>query len=206
MKTLKQLYLVTAAALVSLLEPLHRMVVNHLARTGLMATMILDQKLLFDGTVSSTTGAVSGSAIGTAAGSSQVSTNVIDLQNARDLGVGHDGGPTPMLLVLVTTAFQSTGAGTLTIAFQGSDTNTAGATWTTHAQSRAIALADLALNNMLFNVALPAIVPQGGTLPRYLRLSYSVGTAIFSVGSLVSAIVLSRQHNRAYPAGITVQN
>ena len=179
MKHLKHITLRVAAALVSLFEPLYVMATNYLARTGLLATLILDQRLLFDGTVSATTGAVSGTAISTAAGNSQVSTNVLDLANARDLGVGSEGAAVPKLLVLVTTAFQSTGAGTLTIAFQGSDTNTAGATWTTHAQSRAIALADLAAGNMLLNIDLPAIVPQGGTLPRYLRLSYAVGTAIF---------------------------
>lgn len=206
MKTMKSILPCLAAALVFLFEPLHVLLTRAMARHGLMAHIIMDNLLLFDGTVSSTTGAVTGTAISTAAGNTQVSTNVLDLANARDLGVGHDSGPVPKLMVLVSTAFQSTGAGTLTINFQGSDTNTAGATWTTHAASRAIALADLAAGNKLLNIDLPSIVPQGATLPRYLRLQYAVGTAIFSVGSVISAITLAHENARAYPAGVTVNN
>ena len=202
MKSFKHITLGVAAALVSLLEPLYVMVTNYLSRTGMLATLILDRNLLFDGTVTTATGALNGVNITTTSVGTQTSSNIIDLVNARDMGMATDGNP-PRLLVLVQTAFVSTGAGTLTILFQGSTDST---NWTTYAQSPAIASGTLVAGATLLNIDLPGILPQTGALPRYLRLAYAVGTQVFTVGALISAITLSRDANRAYPPGVTISN
>lgn len=153
--------------------------------------MILDQNLLFD-----TAAAVTSTA---------PSTNVVDLANARDLGV--QGGETtpPKLLCLVTTAFSSTNSATLQVNFQGSTDNS---TWTTYASSPAYTAGALTAGARLFDVDLPR-PPAGVSTPRYLRLDYVVGTGVFSAGALTSALVLARDDRPslgAYPSGFTVNN
>jgi hypothetical protein len=54
----------------------------------------------------------------------------------------------------------------------------------------------------------------GDALPRYLRLSYTVGTGVFSAGNVTAAIVLGRPdqivsaagYQSGYPSGFTVNN
>ena len=52
----------------------------------------------------------------------------------------------------------------------------------------------------------PGILPDTGALPRYLRLLYTNTVSAISAGSVISAIVLGRDDNRAYPPGYTVVN
>jgi hypothetical protein len=146
--------------------------------------MILDSNLEF-----TTTG--SAQAITTTA----ASTNVIDLVDARDMGIGDD--PAIKLLALVGTAFttDTTNASTLTIQFQGSTDST---TYTTLAQSTAYGVASLAANGKLFPIDVPAL-PTGVSLPRYLRLNFSVGVASFATGSLQAFLVLGRDDIINYP-------
>jgi hypothetical protein len=77
--------------------------------------MYMDGLLLFDTNVAIT--------------STAVSTNVIDLLNARDMGVGDD--PALDVVIQVTSALLSAGASTLTVQFQGSTDNT---TYTVYGQ------------------------------------------------------------------------
>lgn len=151
--------------------------------------MILDGQLVFD---------ASGTTITTTA----TSTNVIDLSVARDLGIGDN--PALKLAITVGTAFTSTAAATLQIQVQGSTDNS---NFTTMAESRAYAIADLVAGTKLFPIDLPAV---GGVqaIPRYLRLNYVGGTATFTTGKLSAYLVLDRQDAMppAYPAGINILN
>lgn len=150
--------------------------------------MILDGLLLFDSahliTVSATT---------------EASTNVIDLLNNRDMGIGY---PLP-ILVQVISAFQTANAATLNAALQGSTNN---ATWTTMIQGpAAVAAAALGVGARILEVNVPRPAP-GQAIPRYLRILYTVGTGIFTAGMVTAGIVLDRQDYVAYPPGTVVNN
>jgi len=146
--------------------------------------MIIDGLLLFDSNLALT--------------STQTSTNVIDLVNARDVGPGNSTALTVMSTVL----FQSGGSSTLTITLQDSTDNS---TYTTLAVSPAIAKANMTAGARLWGVTIPPL-PAGRALGRYLRLNYTVGTADFTAGNLSAMIVLDDQLARAYPPGITISN
>ena len=154
------------------------------------------------------------------------STNVIDFggpaipvlasgQGARDMGIGDD--PALKLLVQVTVAFTSGGAGTLQVNLQGAADNGSGAplTWTTWYTSPAYALATLVQGARLMDMDFPR-PPDGVPIPRFSRLTYVIGTATMTAGTVEALIVLDRMDqyytgtNNAvmsgYPAGITVAN
>lgn len=151
--------------------------------------MILDGLLMFSSAQNLTTGTIA-------------STNVIDLANAREMGVGDD--PALKLAIYVTTAFATTDAGTLTIQAQGSTDNS---TFTTYAESRAYAAADLALGRKLFPIDWPHRGP-GDALPRYLRLAFVMGALHFTPGAVSAFLVLDRTDwdPMLYPAGINIVN
>lgn len=149
--------------------------------------MIIDSLLMFSTAQNLTTATIA-------------STNVIDLLNARDMGIGDD--PSLEVAIFVTTAFASTDSGTLTIQAQGSTDNS---TFTVYAESRAYSAADLAINNKLFPITWPHRGPGDG-LPRYLRLAYVMGSLHFTPGALSAFLVLDRQDATQYPAGITIAN
>lgn len=157
--------------------------------------MILDGNLLFD-----TAAAITSSAN---------STNTVDLANFRDLGVNGGEYAPPKLMVLVTTALTSTNA-TLTVNFQGSTDNS---TWTTYASSPAYAAAALTAGARLFDIDMPR-PPAGVAIPRYVRLSYTVGVGTFTAGNITAALVMQRQdtpvstagYQSGYPSGFTVTN
>lgn len=154
--------------------------------------MIIDGLLLFDSAHQ-----ISASA------TTEASTNVIDLLNARDMGIGDD--PSLKVLVQVITAFATTNSATFTsVALQGSTDNS---TFTTMLASLPAALTPgtLVAGARLFDVDVPRPVP-GQSLPRYLRLLYTIATGIFSAGSVTAALVLDRQDQVSYPAGINIQN
>lgn len=148
--------------------------------------MIIDGYLQFDSNLGLT--------------STATSTNVIDLVNARDLGVGDD--PAMKLAVIVTETFLSAGATTLQIQVQGSTDNSS---YTVMAESAAIGKASLVQGANVFPIHLPSIAP-GQALPRYLRLNYVVATGPFTDGQLSAMLVLDNQRERAYPPGITIAN
>lgn len=152
--------------------------------------MIIDGALLLD----------SGHQI-SASAATEASTNVIDLLNARDMGIGDD--PALKILCQVVTAFATTNSAVLTAAFQGSTDNV---TYTTMIQSQAsLTPGNLTVGSRILQADVPRPAP-GQSLPRYLRMLYTVGTGIFSLGNVTTAVVLDRQDYVAYPAGINVQN
>lgn len=152
--------------------------------------MILDGLLLFDTAAALNTG--------------RASTNVIDLLNARDIGIGDD--PAMKIAAYVTSSFTSTNAATVTIQAQGSTDNSA---WTTYAESRDFAIAELQSGYGLGNIDWPT-VPRGAAMPRYLRLNYVIGTGAVGSGTVAGAItamlVLDRQNAPTYPPGIRINN
>lgn len=152
--------------------------------------MILDALYLFD-----TVAAI------TASAGTQASTNVLDLSQQRDMGIGDN--PALKLAVQVVTAFSTTNSGVLTVALQGSTNNS---NWTTMLSSlAAITPGALTAGARLFDVDMPRPVP-GQAVPRYLRLLYTVGVGVFSAGSVTSALVIDRQDNYSYPPGIGITN
>jgi hypothetical protein len=163
--------------------------------------MILDGSLVFTGTPG-----VPGSVDSPTA--SGVSTNIIDLVNARDLGIGDD--PALKLLIQIITSF--TAGTSLETQLQGAPDN-AGVpgTWTTMWDSNAIALANLTAGLYIANVDLPRIFgptplqPYIQPLPRFLRLNYvAVGT--LAGGGLYGAIVLDREDMISYRPGVVINN
>lgn len=149
--------------------------------------MILDKNLEFDST-------------GTAMTASAASTNVIDLINARDIAPGND--PSMDIMFEVITPLLSAGATTLVIQAQGSTDNS---TYTTYAESNTIAKAALTAGRYSLAITWPR--PDiGAALPRYLRLNYVIATGPFTGGTFAAYLVLDRQDNVNYPAGVTVLN
>lgn len=152
--------------------------------------MIIDGALLFD----------SAHQISASAGT-EASTNVIDLTTFRDMGIGDN--PALKLLIQVITAFATTNAAVLTAALQGSTDNS---TFTTMVQSQAaLTPGNLGAGSRLLDIDLPRPAP-GQSVPRYLRILYTVGTGVFSVGSVTAALLLDRQDMIYYPAGININN
>lgn len=177
--------------------------------------MILDSLLQFDSAanLAQTTGTYN-------------SANIIDLhmagiptlssgQGARDIGIGDD--PALKLLVLVTTTFTSGGAATLIVTLQGSVDNGSGAplSWTSWWASPTYALATLVAGARLLDMDMPR-PPAGIAIPRFLRLTYAIGGATTTAGTVESLIVIDRWDQPysstanstagGYPAGITVAN
>src|SRR5438445_217254 len=135
------------------------------------------------------------------------STNIIDLLNPRDLGIGDD--PALKLAIFVTTAFTAAGAATLVVQFQGAPDNGSGApgAYVTYAESRAYALADLAVGKKLLPIDVPHRDPSlVVTFPRFYQLNYVVATGPMTAGAIVAGIVIDRQDSAQYPAGITISN
>lgn len=131
---------------------------------------------------------------------STVSTNVIDLGAARD--IGYPNGRRIAVHCAVNTTFTSGGAGTLQVQVQGSTDNS---TFYTMAESMAYALAALVQGARLLSIDLPG-PGAGQAVPRYLRINYVIGTAAMTAGKVDAYLVLDPQVNYAYPAGINIAN
>ena len=161
--------------------------------------MILDGLLQFSGTAG-----VAGSTDSPTTGA-QNSGNVIDLQNARDLGIGDN--PAIKIVAICMTTF--TGGTSLQVTVQGSTDNS---TFTTMASGPVIVEANLIAGTHLCDIDLPriagALMDRPGAsqaLPRYLRLGYTtVGT--HGAGAVFAALALDRHDQIAYPPGIVIAN
>lgn len=156
--------------------------------------MILDKLLEFD-------------PAGTAITATATSTNILDMLQARDMGIGDHAGATPKLLVACQQTFTAAGAATLNIQFQSAPDNGSGApgTWTTAAESSALPLASLVAGLHLFDISLPHR-QAGAAIPRFYRLNYVVATGPMTAGTVQSELVLGRDNTPAYPSGFTVAN
>lgn len=121
------------------------------------------------------------------------SDNIVDLLNARDLGPGNS--PALQVIASINTAFQTTNSGTLQVQFQGSTDST---TWTTYAESPAVAAANLGAASRIAAWEVPNVV-QGASLPRYYRLNYVVGTGTFTAGKIDAWMGIGRSDLQIYP-------
>ncbi len=133
---------------------------------------------------------------------------VINLGNARDLGIGN-GPDTPMVELTVGTAFTSSCSSMLINAqFQGSTNSTL---WTTYASSGAASTASWAAGAQILPINVPRR-PTGAGLPLYYRVNVAVtGTLAsesISTGTLLGGIVLARADSPdtlgQYPSGFSV--
>jgi hypothetical protein len=121
---------------------------------------------------------------------STASSNVIDLGVARDIA----GGVVEALklLIQVNTTVTSGGSATLQVQVQTSADNSS---WSTLAESAAIAVASLVQGYRFFENGVP------GPTSRYLRLNYVVGTAAMTAGKLDAALVPSLDVQPVYARG-----
>ncbi len=143
------------------------------------------------------------------------STNVLDLLNARDLGVGDND--LNVMVISDGTFASADGTATLNIQFQGAPDNGSGApgTYTTYAETGVLTQTQLnsgGAGAVLLPIEVPARAVMGDTgngtvLPRFYRLNYVNGTEVFSAGHITFAgIVLDAERPTQYPSGFTVAN
>ena len=170
--------------------------------------MYLDSQLQFSSGQAITTTAASTSVIDLAGlGSGTTVSNIIGNATVwgQDIGVGDVPG-TPKLYVTVGTALA--GGTSLNVQFQGAPDNGSGSpgTYVTYAESGTIVTASLTANTVIFKIDVPEIQPEGGPLPRFLRLNYVV-VGTYTSGTIAFAgIIRDRQDwvARYYPSGYAV--
>jgi hypothetical protein len=157
--------------------------------------MIEDGLLQFTGTAG-TAGSTDAPTTGT-----QTSTNILDMANTRDMGIGDD--PALEILVRVLTAFAS--GTSLQVNLQGApDSSGSPGTWTTYVAGPVVAEAQLVVGAGLLETTIPRTAP-GVANPRFYRLQYvTVGT--HTAGAIHGAVVLDRQDNVYYPPGTEIAN
>jgi hypothetical protein len=121
---------------------------------------MLDGLLQFTGTAGSAAAMTDSPTTGT-----QQSTNVLDLLNARDLGIGDD--PSLELLIQIMTTF--TGGTSLQVQLQGAPDNGSGSpgTYTTMWDSGAIAEASLVAGRYLLAGAFPRTLLANPDRPKF---------------------------------------
>ena len=157
--------------------------------------MIMDGLLLFDGSMGSN-GTLSGTAVNsgtTFVVGNQDSANIIDLSQlassnkgyGRDIGIGDD----PAVLIDCLIAANFTGAGaTMAVQLQTAPDNGSGSpgSWTVLEQTPALAVSTLTAGTEIFRTPVPAGVQK------FLKLTYVIGTANMTAGSIISTLVLDR--------------
>lgn len=139
------------------------------------------------------------------------STNVIDLRNPRDMGIGEASGATPKLLCQVVQTFA--GGTSVQVAIQTAPDNGSGApgTFTNAVLSDVILTAALTVGARLLEVEWPRPGPNN-PLPRFVRLFYTV-VGTMTAGAVTADFVLTDQagprfsgYAGGYPAGVIVAN
>lgn len=132
---------------------------------------------------------------------SAVSTNTVDLSQARDLGPGKD------LYVAITVDEAATAAGAATVNFQVITSAAANlGSPTIIGQTDAIGKAELTLGRRAIIVPIPAAVLLAQPIgQRYLGVQYTVGTGPLLTGKFSAAIVDANiSINKLYPSGFSV--
>jgi len=137
---------------------------------------------------------------------SGLGSDVINLVNPRDLGIG-DGEAIPKIACLIGTSVTTANTtASIYLRFQGSTDST---NWTTYVQSAPLTTASLTAGTSIFMVDIPP-VPAGVALPTYYRLFFDVdntgGTQTISAGTILAGVVLSRDNNNVgqYASGFSV--
>jgi hypothetical protein len=122
-----------------------------------------------------------------------VSTNVVDIGSARNIGTGED----LFLYIKVDVATQAAGAATVNFQLQVDD-NSGMSSPATLLDSGAIAKASLTAG-AVFKYKLPT-----GAFERYLALNYLVTTGPLTVGAFSAWIASDVQDNTQYPSGFAI--
>jgi len=157
---------------------------------------MLDATQIFDGTLPNT---------GVAITTTRVSTNVLDLLTARDLGAAEYLG----IHVDVLATFTSTQSATLTVDFEVCDT--AGGSYLSILSSPIIPKAQLIAGTSIFRYALPVnqvLNATAGILKapgQYVRLNYTVATGPFDTGTVMAYLTprVDRNAFYSYPKNYT---
>lgn len=145
--------------------------------------MILDERLEFGDALALNTGGAASYLIG----------DVIDLEVARDIGIGEE----MFFVVTVDTAATSGGAATLVIRLS-SDAQAAIATdgtATDHITSRSFAVASLTAGTIIVAARLPAENPA---YERFLGVLQTTGTAAFTAGKINAFLTRDYARWKAY--------
>lgn len=161
--------------------------------------MIIDNSLVFSNGQAITATTASATAVDLSGGTNFTYGNATRF--GEDLGIG-DGGALPKIAAYIGTAPLTTNSATLQIAFQGSTDST---NWDTYVETPAVAAANLTAGAKVAAFDWPHRA-TGASLPRYVRLYYTVGTGAFTTGTIFAAIVLQRDDWPAkyYPNNFTV--
>ena len=171
---------------------------------------MIDTSLVFDGTISTSAIASIGStaslSTGVAITNTRVSTNIIDWLTGRDVG-----SAVPLTLhVQVLAAFTTTNSATLQISYQVCATTNG--TYNDLIFSPVYTAAQLIAAAPIFRYDLPVNQVKNATAGvlltpgRYAQLNYTVGTGVFSAGTVFSYITPRDDRNQyfSYPAAYTV--
>lgn len=156
--------------------------------------MIMDANLIVSGTVGGT--AMSPSITGQAITATAVSTNTVDLTNARDLFEGND---LVKLRLLLTAAFNTLTS--LTIEIIQADAADLTGNVTVVSSSGAIPLAQLTAGKRF---VVEGNARLGSTGQRYLGARYTVTGSNPSTGAILADFGDQVQDSKAYPTGFAV--
>ena len=139
---------------------------------------------------------------------SSTSGTIINLGNARDLGIG-SGQEIPQIALTVGVAITSSSASMLINAqFQGS---TNSVLWTTYAETGALSTASFTAGSAILQIDVPRR-PAGAGLPLYYQVNLAItggaNVASISTGTIIGGIVLARADSAdtlgQYAAGFSV--
>lgn len=158
---------------------------------------MLDATQIFDGTLPNT---------GVAITTTRVSTNVLDMLTARDIG----NGDALYLNVLVIDDFTAAGAATLTVQYEVSAT--AGGTYSPLIVTPPIPVAALIPGQRIASYVIPPNQPNNVTVGvlnapgQFVRLTYTVATGPMTAGSVMAWISArpDRDCYYTYPRNYTV--
>lgn len=132
-----------------------------------------------------------------------VSTNTIDLSQARDIGPGFD------LRFSITVDVAATAAGAATVTFQAISSAAAALTSPTIlSQTDAIGKAELTAGRRPIELIIPRSVLAAQPIgQRYLGIQYTVATGPLTAGSFTAGIVAGefvQDVGKVYPAGYAI--
>lgn len=161
--------------------------------------MIIDNQLVFD-------------PAGSAITATRDSTNIIDLSVNRDLGVGD-----PLSIKVIASGGMTPTTATLQVTVQGAPDNGSGAPGTYEPLASGPVLTGAQINSANFQTGglLPIDLPrrgglmltQSGKMPRFLKLTYTVGSGPFTAGSVQAFIALDQPDEIVqYPSGFNAAN
>ena len=134
---------------------------------------------------------------------SAVSTNALDLLQARNVASG--AGSDDALLIYITVEVAATAAGAATVNFQAITSAAANlSSPTIVSQSDAIPKASLTVGTQIFLPVARSFLQALGQ--RYLGLQYTVGTGPLTAGTFTAGFTLSAADSRAiYPVGYSIK-